>query len=206
MLFTFDELLPYLTDKVKGVIHVGAHMCQESIFYNKLGLQEHQTVWIEANPEIYHRAKENFPHFNLINALCTDQENQRHNFMITSNEGESSSIFEFGTHLKHHPHVQSTKYIELISTTINKLNEIQNFQEKNMMNIDVQGAELLVLKGSTDILNNIDFLYLEVNVEELYKGACLMSDIDNFLDKYGFKRVCTKILQFNWGDALYVKV
>jgi hypothetical protein len=74
-----------------------------------------------------------------------------------------------------------------------------------MMNIDVQGAELMVLQGATELLKHIDLIYTEVNIEEVYKGCCLMSDLDRFLEPFGFVRVTTKMTDWNWGDALYQK-
>ena len=47
-------------------------------------------------------------------------------------------------------------------------------------------------------------IYLEVNVDELYKGCGLIGEIDDFLLQYNFKRVITHITQNGWGDALYV--
>ena len=60
----------------------------------------------------------------------------------------------------------------------------------------------MALKGSIKYASAI---YLEVNVEEIYKNCSLISDIDNFLSQYNFKRVLTNITSFNWGDALYIK-
>jgi hypothetical protein len=34
----------------------------------------------------------------------------------------------------------------------------------------------------------------------------LVSEIDEYLSKYGFKRVETSMTEFEWGDALYIKI
>lgn len=75
------------------------------------------------------------------------------------------------------------------------------------MNVDTQGYELEVLKGSVELLNNIDIINIEVNRDELYKNCPMYTDIDEFLKPYGFVR---KLLEWwdgtaPWGDALYVK-
>jgi hypothetical protein len=75
----------------------------------------------------------------------------------------------------------------------------------NFWNFDIQGAELLALKGAMKSIEYVKALYLEVNIEEVYKGAALMSDLDDFLSKYNFKRVVTKMTGYGWGDALYIK-
>ena len=71
-------------------------------------------------------------------------------------------------------------------------------------NFDIQGAELLALKGALQSLRYAKVLYLEVNERELYKNCALISDIDEFLLQYNFKRVLTNMTQHGWGDALYL--
>lgn len=76
----------------------------------------------------------------------------------------------------------------------------------NFLNLDIQGAELMALKGFGDLLHKIDYIYSEVNQEELYKDCALIQDLDNYLSKYRFKRVISTMTQFGWGDAFYIKV
>ena len=53
---------------------------------------------------------------------------------------------------------------------------------------------------------NFDYLYLEVNKDYVYKNCCLVEEIDDYVQKYNFKRVETKWnLNHGWGDALYIK-
>ena len=77
----------------------------------------------------------------------------------------------------------------------------------NFINIDVQGYELEVFKGAAHTLNDIDYIYTEVNNDELYEDCVQMSQLDEFLgDLWGFKRIETKLVgNQKWGDALYVK-
>ena len=72
-------------------------------------------------------------------------------------------------------------------------------------NFDIQGAELMALKGASKYLPNAKVLYLEVNEKELYKGCVLIGEIDTFLSQYNFKRVITNITVHGWGDAVYIK-
>ncbi len=73
-------------------------------------------------------------------------------------------------------------------------------------NFDIQGAELKALQGAEFILPFANALYLEVNVEELYKGCSLLPELDAYLADRGFQRVLTRIVQEGWGDALYVRI
>ena len=72
--------------------------------------------------------------------------------------------------------------------------------------MDIQGAELLALKGSTKILDKIDIINTELNFDELYEGCALAHEIDKFLKFYNFHRVETDLrFHHTWGDGLYVK-
>ncbi len=75
----------------------------------------------------------------------------------------------------------------------------------NFWNFDIQGAELMALKGAAESLQHVDALYLEVNEKELYVGCGLIDEIDAFLQVRQFKRVITEMTVHGWGDALYVK-
>ena len=116
-------------------------------------------------------------------------------------------MFEFGTHKIHHPQIRYINKIKLKTLRLDTIyadNDISN-NFANFLNIDIQGAELLALKGMGDLLDNFDYLYLEVNKEEVYKDCPLVEDIDEYLKKWNFKRVQTSWKWANWGDAFYIK-
>ena len=75
----------------------------------------------------------------------------------------------------------------------------------NFWNFNVQGAELLILRGGQQALRHVDVVYLEVNTEEVYVGCALMGQLDAFLLPYGLERVVTLMTPWGWGDAVFVK-
>ncbi len=190
-----------------GVLHVGAHDCEELPFYTEnLQIPAKKCIWIDAIEEKVLDAKQKgIP--NVFQAVVTDKDNEEVTFHI-SNNNASSSVLEFGTHSIHHTWVHYVKDIRLKTTTIDsffKENKI-DAQNYDFWNFDIQGAELMALKGAKESLQYAKAIYLEVNIEEVYKGCGLMSDIDSFLTMYGFVRVITKMTEANWGDALYINV
>ena len=55
-------------------------------------------------------------------------------------------------------------------------------------------------------LKNIDYIYTEVNTEEVYKNCDQMSDLTEYLSKFNFSLADARIYkQFGWGDAFYIK-
>lgn len=199
------EILKNYGIQVKGILHVGAHECEELNDYMREGVHPQNIVWIEGNDDKVAQMKaRGIP--NIFKGLVSDKEEEV-NFYITNN-GQSSSILELETHKIHHPHVVVSTVRKDRTTTIENIfrdNRLDG-SKYNFWNFDIQGAELLALKGAGDLLKNADALYMEVNEEELYKGCALIGELDKFLGERGFKRVETTITEYKWGDALYARV
>lgn len=192
---------------ITGALHIGAHECEEIPFYIKnLGLSMNNIIWLEAmNNKVLENKNRGIP--NVYNAVVTDKDDDDIQFNI-SNNGQSSSILEFGTHEIEHPNVKFIEKVKMKSITIDTFMKNNNInpEKYNFWNFDIQGAELLALKGADEAIKYAKAIYLEVNEKELYKGCALIGDIDNYLLDRGFKRVITDITRHGWGDALYIKV
>ena len=207
MLISFDEIYKVLLSKhinIDGCFHIGAHDCEEMDFYNKLGIKKENIVWIDAiSAKVNEATNRGIP--NVYNAVITDKDDEEIIFNI-SNNIQSSSILEFGTHSQEHPWVVYVDKIKLKSITIDTFFEKNNIDryKYNFWNFDIQGAELMALKGAVHSIKYAKAIYLEVNEKELYKNCGLINDIDTFLFKYNFKRVLTNITHHGWGDALYI--
>jgi hypothetical protein len=80
-----------------------------------------------------------------------------------------------------------------------------NYTDYNFINMDVQGYELEVLKGSVETLKQVDYVYCEVNRDEVYENNAYVGEIDEFLFSYNMERVETNWEGGTWGDALYIK-
>lgn len=124
-------------------------------------------------------------------------------YVESANKGQSSSILKPSLHTKQYPHIifDNKETVKMV-----KLDDVDfNFTNYNMINIDVQGYEMEVFKGSKLILNHIDYIITEVNRDEVYENCTKINELDNFLLGFNFKRVETTWDGITWGDALYVK-
>jgi len=207
MLINFEEIRKILLANnitINGCFHIGAHECEEINFYNHIGLKYNDIIWVDALPSKVNEATlRGIP--NVYNAVITDKDDNEVIFNV-SNNYQSSSVLEFGTHLQEHPSVMYIDKIKLKSITIDTFFERNNIDASkyNLWNFDIQGAELMALKGSIQSIKHVKALYLEVNEKELYKNCGLITEIDTFLSEYNFKRVLTNMTQHGWGDALYI--
>jgi hypothetical protein len=207
MILNVDDVykaLLYNDINIKGVFHLGAHECEELLFYNSFGVKNEDIIWIDAvENKVNEAIQRGIP--NVYNSLITDKDDEDVFFNV-SNNIQSSSILEFGTHSQEHPQVVYIDKVLKKSITIDTFFERNDLDASkyNFWNFDIQGAELLALKGATKSLQYAKALYLEVNEKELYKNCALIEEIDTFLSQYNFKRVLTKFTQHGWGDALYL--
>tara|TARA_B110000261_G_scaffold122385_1_gene136592 strand:+ start:180 stop:821 length:642 start_codon:yes stop_codon:yes gene_type:complete len=212
MLITIKELCDKFNIKINGILHIGAHTCEELSDYLKVGVTNDNIYWVEALEKIVTKNKQQIPNINIYQAVISDVDDEEITFNITKNEhtgdSQSSSILDFGTHEKHHPQVKVIDKIKLKTSrmdTVIKQNNI-NMKNVNFVNLDIQGVELKALKSMESYLHNIDYIYTEVNTEEVYKNCDKMQDITDYLSIFNFKLVDARIYkQFGWGDAFYMK-
>lgn len=202
MLIPLNWLVQKYGVRFTGVLHVGAHECEEIADYDKY-LGRESVVWIEALPDKVEFCKTTYPGILIEQAVVSDCVESV--VFHRSNNGQSSSILDLGTHMVHHPHIH---YVGNYEVKTQRLDSILNKYTVpfNFINLDIQGAELKALKGMESYLSSIQYIYTEVNSDYVYKGCCLVTELDEYLGQFGFKRVETSWYgQAGWGDAFYIK-
>lgn len=207
-LIPLDQILTLLKQRditFRGTLHLGAHECEELETYKTyFGVCVENMIWIDAlKDKVRLNKARGIP--NVYYAVITDKDNETVEFKRTNNN-ESSSVLELGTHAINHPTIVVTERTMHTTTTIDTF--MKQFADPSIYefwNFDIQGAELLALKGAENNLKYAKALYLEINTEEVYKGCVIMKDLDTYLAERGFERVLTYFHPANWGDALYVR-
>ena len=81
-------------------------------------------------------------------------------------------------------------------------NQIHHENIPHFIKIDVQGAELEILKGGIKTLQNVMGLEVEVNFKEIYKNMPLYSEIESFLKEQGFALIDYTNL-YRWERSTY---
>lgn len=204
-------LLTAFRVQARGVLHVGAHLGQERPVYATLGCR--RVVWVEANPELAETlrrraAADPLPGLaeDVIEAAASDVDDQVVTFHVASN-GHSSSLLEFGTHRASYPGISVVNRIDVRTRRMDRVlaERPEVASALNLAVVDVQGADLLVLRGLGEALGRFDALVVEVNRRPLYVGCGLVWDIDRHLLRAGFVRRHTTYNPAHWGDAVYVR-
>jgi FkbM family methyltransferase len=192
---------------IRGVIHIGACMAEEFPMYDELNIND--VVWIEANPEIAYKLIKKFQNLKshkVFSFAATDISHKMVTLNVTNNL-QSSSILKLKKHKEYYPKITVEKKVNVFTLTLDDLFDACNLkiEKYNFLNIDIQGAELLALKGARNILKKIDYVYTEVNKGELYEDCCMIDEIDKYLMSFGFERIRTCMTKDLWGDAIYEK-
>jgi len=201
-----QTILDVTNTPINGVFHIGAHDCQELPCYNDWGVSSDNIVWVDALSSKIEQAKNRgIP--NMYQAVITDKDDDTVIFHESNNE-QSSSVLNLKTHLQEHPWVHYVNNTPMQTITVDTFFKRNNLDASkySFWNFDIQGAELLALKGATESLKYATALYLEVNEKELYEDCALIENIDTFLREYGFQRMRTEMTRHGWGDALYIKL
>lgn len=207
MIFPYHELLKKFEINPKGIIHIGAHHAEEGTEYLNCGTK--RVLWIEGNPELIPVIEKNIEAWegnNVFNAVLSDVADMEVKFRIT-NSTMSSSILSLGTHKSQYPGIKVEKELLLRTQRFDMLVKKQDIKmdDYDFVNLDIQGAELLALKGFGNYLEKINYVYTEINIDYLYKDCPLLDDIDSFLLMNGFKRVELSLMYKSWGDAFYIR-
>lgn len=192
--------------QIEKIVHVGAHEGQEVEEYLE-NFSNAEINLFEPQPSLFATLKSKYGKRKniLLYDFALGSKLGSSNMYSASNGGLSSSFYKPKDHLIEHPEIKFELKEDIFQIkTLNQLN-ISNI---DFLNIDTQGYEMEVLKGSTNALtNDIKYIILEVNKKELYEGSPLVYDIDRFLKSYNFIRTDTHFWldSHSWGDAFYIK-
>lgn len=205
MLINLKTLVENYNLKVKGIIHIGAHYLEEKETYEKLNI--YNVIWIEGNPSIFEDISQKYgKECRIFNSLISNSDEKTIDFHVT-NDSQSSSIYKLGSHKYFYSKIEAEKTISVVNSKLKDFIEqhkisLNNF---NFLNLDIQGAELDAIRSLEERIEEINYIYTEVNIGRLYKNCPLLSDIDTYLYNKGFIRKELKLTSEGWGDAFYVR-
>ena len=201
MLLDLKEICRQISRPIVGVIHIGAHYGEENEVYEDLDIQNR--MFFEPLSKNFKVLKGHVGDWTCHNFALGSKTMKAEMFVESANEGQSSSLLQPGIHLKQYPHIQ---FNERERVDVKMLDEVVfDRSNYNFINIDVQGYELEVFKGSEQTLDSTDYIMTEVNRDEVYLNCAKVWELDDFLRKFGFTRTHTTWDGLTWGDAFYEK-
>jgi FkbM family methyltransferase len=184
----------------RGVIHVGGHHGEEAAYYAERGALT--VVWIEAEPdafEVLTRVTAAFPGQHCIRALAGDQDGEerafyRHRFGSGAKRGYCSTLPWNPDVVAGDPVLSrlqtfdvSTMHAVTVATALREHGFApERFQ---YLSVNVQGAELLVLRGLREFLEPLRWIFCDGEDPGAvrYQGAPTLTDVEAWLGPHGFR-------------------
>ena len=203
--------------KINGVIHVGAHRGEEIFEYESLGSK--CVIWIEPNPDVFLEMQ-----VSLTNAkshieskafeyAASNVDHQIVDFNIyygpdagylRGNKGCSSLLKANGRFIEWY---KKTIKVETITVDTLLVENNMSYNSFDLLNMDVQGAELLVLQGSEKLLENVKYVTTEATWDNPdYVDNVMYDELKLYLESKGFVEKQIINHSENWGDVLFVKL
>ena len=163
----------------------------------------------EPSPINHKKLKENlkryFPKKHLFSDIAISDSTGTINFYENNLPG-TGSILKVGKLSENSYGMRTIEAFECNTTSLDDF-FAANLSSKLALWIDVQGAEMKVLRGATKTLKLVDYIFIEVSVvEETYKGGCTFNEITEFLSSFNFS--CTQLgtdILNGTGNALFVR-
>lgn len=191
------------------ILFIGANDMRE---INQYQDKYKEGLFIEPIPEVFKELqrnlnavnKSNGNNFQALQALVTNKDLETYDFHLysTDNLYASSSIFKM--HKNQQDRLGYKETIKLQSKRMSSIISSFNLDIKNYdVIIDVQGAELEVLKSFDNHINKIDWLKTEISTTDIYyEGGVLFNELNSFLNNH---QLYTKGVPHGHMDLIYEK-
>jgi FkbM family methyltransferase len=171
------------------IADIGANTGQ---FYNLIKgvFSQSEVLSIEGNPNCEIELKDTNPNY-LISLLGSEESEKILYVNKNYDRCTGASIYKENTE-----YYDECNELKVKSVTLDSLNE--NF---DFIKIDVQGAELDILRGGIKTIIDCDFLLIELSIKRYNEGASLIGDVICFLNYLNFKTYDI-MSQFYFNDEL----
>src|SRR5215203_1646050 len=192
-----DDIIENFQPKSEGiVVDVGAHYGRYTLIAAKRIGPKGKVIAIEADPKNFDMLNKNIKlnkleHIITLNYAASSNKSKVKLSIPEKKSGHTiySSIIS--------SRASTVKFIEVNANTLDNLlheNGI-SIEEVNWIKIDVEGAELEVVKGATNILSKSMDISLLIEIHDVGNGKTLYEPIIDLLNDYNFKKEFEKIYE-----------
>ncbi|MET0401707.1 MAG: FkbM family methyltransferase [Cystobacter sp.] len=198
----------------RGIIYAGAHIGENIGAFLDAGAET--VLCLEPNPEDFaelerHASKR----VRCVNVAVSDRDGSSPYFMVPGVPTLNSTLEPdngYWTRLVGEQLVAqyAPTRLEVQTLTLDTLLEQQGGAAPyNVLYMNIQGGELLALRGATKTLASIDTVFTELNFERRYAGCALFEEVDAFLREAGFRLMYLEKFPSSGGEhgeALYRRI
>lgn len=141
--------------------------------------------------EAMEESAEIFNHFGIAHhiGLLSDQDDKQITFYQNTVHPGGNSYYKENSKINKEADLLYNDARTMNSITLDTIIKRRNFPLPDLIKMDVQGAELDILKGASNTLEHCSDLILELQKVEYNKGAPLREEVISYLESIGFKLV-----------------
>ena len=201
----------------KNVLAIGSHDFLEHDGFVHYGAND--IIAIECNPnvipDLLERTKDREKTCVINTALWSESGIEKEFHFFKDKKYGAGSLYSNGKLDKYVPDCKELQEtIKLNTSTFDSIMQdlndyfIFDFDLNNIgwVSLDVQGSELEVLKGAKTLMEaKPEVFYTEVSWDNLYEGAPLIQEIDDFFLAHNYVRIGLRQDIQVQGDAIYVQ-
>ena len=190
------EQLGQSLEEVKMVVELGARDCTETMAFVD-SLPNAEVYAFECNPAtlpLCRKAVAKSKRAHLVEKAVTDKDGSVTFFPIDQEKTDTiwedgnpgaSSLFKSSGKYPVETYVQNE--IKVAATRLDTFAKKHKIKNVDLLWMDIQGAELMALRGAKQTLRNTKFVHTEVEFVDIYTGQALYGDIKKHMNKNGFR-------------------
>ena len=200
-------------ESVRTIVEVGARDCTETLAF-EAAFPAAKVVAFECNPAMLptcRAAVRGHERITLVERAASDRagtvtfyptDPERTVTQQAGGNPGASSLFRARADYPLETYVQTETTVE--ATTLEAYCSDAGIDAIDLLWMDIQGAELMALRGLGERLRKVKLLHLEVEFQPIYEGQPLFSDVHAFLRERGFRLLGFTSYSRYSGDAVYV--
>jgi FkbM family methyltransferase len=172
--------------KIGLVLDVGANAGQFALAVRREGFRGRMVSFepLRAAFEELDRLAATDPLWEARNLALADRDGEA-TIQVAGNSWSSSLLPVAARHLASAPESRTVATETVRTARLDSLGDEILRGDRAFIKLDVQGSELLALRGAERVLGEIDVVEAELSIVELYEGQALLPDVVRFLDERG---------------------
>src|SRR5215208_1898119 len=180
-----DDIIEHFTPKEGDVVvDIGANIGRYTIISSKRVGANGKVVAIEAHPGNFEMLNRNIELNRLTNVIPLNYAVYSKDTKIKLYLPEVESGYTIYNTIMYNRARTEDKFVEVNANTLDYLLQLKGIMDINWVKIDVEGAELEVLKGATNMLSKSKDIALLIEVHGLDNYRPILE----FLSSYNFKK------------------
>lgn len=206
--FDLVEVAKFIDTASPVIVEAGAFDGRDTVAFAKYWKNGHVHAF-EPLPVLAQKVKDNIAGLENVSlfemALGIDDSPtvELFSFNDQSDVHGSSSLLEPEDHLEIAPEIRFDARIVVPAVTADKWFQSVGEPTIDLLWLDLQGAELGVLKKGLNMLEHTKVIHIEVSRKPLYAGGVTYKEIRRFLESLGFKQRKLR-MPVRSGNAIFV--